>query len=300
MAQKQDIYRLLGDVLGELEFDQSLDVLSGKIGWSKFHLHRRFRRFMGETPKQYVLRLRLESAAALLSADDASVLSIALLAGFKSHEVFVRAFRRKYGCSPTHYRAEAFAGMPKSERATHRNLVRKVGPCIRQFYVPSIEPSGRQKMPMSAIIRKDVEAQPILYIQRRIVRTELQPLYAECFPKIFGHAMKAGLAMAGQPLARYVSTGAGLWTIDCAIPMAEPAPGGGEIEAGFLKAGPAAFAVHSGAYEQLPETNAAIAKWIEDNGYRCDGAPWESYVTDPAEYPDVADWKTEVFWPLAE
>jgi len=28
------------------------------------------------------------------------------------------------------------------------------------------------------------------------------------------------------------------------------------------------------------------------------GAPWESYVTDPADYPDPADWKTEIFWPV--
>ena len=27
-------------------------------------------------------------------------------------------------------------------------------------------------------------------------------------------------------------------------------------------------------------------------------APWESYVTDPGEVPDVKDWRTEVYWPL--
>jgi len=57
--------------------------------------------------------------------------------------------------------------------------------------------------------------------------------------------------------------------------------------------------IHAGPYEQLPETNAAIEKWIEQNGLRVGGAPWESYVTGPGEHPNPAVWRTEVFWPLA-
>jgi AraC family transcriptional regulator len=42
-----------------------------------------------------------------------------------------------------------------------------------------------------------------------------------------------------------------------------------------------------------------MERWMEANGYRPGGAPWESYVTDPGEFPDVKDWRTEVYWPLA-
>jgi AraC family transcriptional regulator len=27
------------------------------------------------------------------------------------------------------------------------------------------------------------------------------------------------------------------------------------------------------------------------------GAPWETYLTDPAEVPDPAEWRTEVVYP---
>ena len=50
---------------------------------------------------------------------------------------------------------------------------------------------------------------------------------------------------------------------------------------------------------RTPETNAAVERWIEEHGFRVGGAPWESYVTDPAQHPDPADWRTEVYWPLA-
>jgi len=38
--------------------------------------------------------------------------------------------------------------------------------------------------------------------------------------------------------------------------------------------------------------------WIEAQGLAPSGAPWESYVTDPGNFPDPKDWKTEVVWPL--
>ena len=43
----------------------------------------------------------------------------------------------------------------------------------------------------------------------------------------------------------------------------------------------------------------AAGNWIEQNGLRPAGPPWEDYLTDPAEHPDPKDWKTDVCWPVA-
>ena len=155
-------------------------------------------------------------------------------------------------------------------------------------------------MSVISIAREERAAQPILYIRRRIARPELRNTLAECFGTLYGHAQKAGLALAGFPLARYVSTGPGLWTVEPAIPLVTPAPSEGEMEAGFLPAGPVALGIHGGPYDLLAETNAAIERWIEANGFRTNGPTWEWYVTSPGEYPDPADWRTEVYWPLTE
>ncbi|HEX4024134.1 MAG TPA: GyrI-like domain-containing protein [Steroidobacteraceae bacterium] len=154
-------------------------------------------------------------------------------------------------------------------------------------------------MPTISITRVQRAPQPVLLIRRRIARADLQAMLGECFGKLFAHGHKAGLAIAGWPLARYASTGPGLWTVEAMMPLATPADGEGEMQAGGLPAGPAALGVHAGPYEQLPETFAAIERWIDANSYRVAGAPWESYVTDPAQHPDPADWRTEVYWPLA-
>jgi AraC family transcriptional regulator len=149
------------------------------------------------------------------------------------------------------------------------------------------------------IVRKEIPEQAVLLIRRRIARSELTGMLAECFGTLFAHGHTKGLPVAGWPLARYVSMGPGLWTVEAAMPLASPAPAAGEIQPGSLPAGPTAFAVHTGPYGQLPDTHATIERWIEAQGYQVAGPPWESYVTDPAQHPDPADWRTEVYWPLA-
>ena len=154
-------------------------------------------------------------------------------------------------------------------------------------------------MPTISVARQQYAGQHILLIRRKIPRPELQGMLSECFGKLFAHGHKAGLPIAGWPVARYLSVGPGLWTVEAAMPLASAVKGEGEMEPGMLPAGPAALGIHGGPYEQLPETYAAIEKWMETNGVRPGGPPWESYVTDPAQHPDPADWRTEVYWPIA-
>lgn len=275
----------------------SLDEMAARAGRTKFVFHRDFRRTMGETPKQYALRLQLERAAAQLVASRETVLRIALRQGFASHEVFTRAFARHFGCTPVCYRAR-YAHVSQIERTRHAALTEAIGPCVHLFRFDRHQTNKRTAMATSTIVRKDFPGQQILYIRRCVVHSQLSAMFAECFGKLFMHGHQAGLPIAGWPLARYVSTGPGLWTVDAAMPLAAPGVAHDEMQPGELPAGPVAFAVHSGHYEQLGETNAAIERWIEANGYKSKGGTWEWYVTDPADHPDPNSWKTEVYWPL--
>src|SRR5215470_4720408 len=101
------LLRLLRDIGACVDTGPSLTTLASRAGASPFQLHRAFRALVGESPKQFTLRLRLERAATRLANRDASVLEVALSAGFNNHEVFTRAFRRHFGMSPSDYRASA-------------------------------------------------------------------------------------------------------------------------------------------------------------------------------------------------
>ena len=155
-------------------------------------------------------------------------------------------------------------------------------------------------MPMLDIARKVIDAQPMLFVRRRCSRAELAQTIGLCLGAAFGYAQKSGAAVSGHPFVRYAAMSAGLLTIEGGCPIAAPAAGAGEVEAGTLQGGAVVVAMHAGAYDQLPATYARIERWIETRGFSAAGAPWESYVTDPGEYPDVADWRTEVYWPIAD
>ena len=279
-----------------------LIAIAKRLGQSQFQFHREFRRTAHETFKQYTLRLQLERSAARLAASNEEILSIALTSGFASHEVFTRAFKRRFGTSPTEYRNRTSMQATKAQRRKHLVFTRAIGSCVRFFHHPahkSFRPRDKTIMPIVSIARKNVEVQHILFIRRRIAPSELQATLGECFGKLFTHGAKAGLPIAGWPLCRYVHTGLGIWTIEAAMPLAIAATSEGEMRAGTLPAGPVALGIHAGPYENLPDTNAAIERWIEANGYALGGAPWEQYVTDPVELPNPADWRTEVYWPLS-
>jgi AraC family transcriptional regulator len=297
MPSHQDILQLLS-VVRDAEGDVSLDALAARAGWSPFHFHRTFRKVVGETPKQYMLRLRLERAAARLAAGPDPILSIAADAGFGSHEVFTRAFQRQFGISPSAYRQGALAGAAPAARARHVSLTDATAPCVGLYHIHATDQSRRHSMPMLSIERRELTPAHVLIVRARCARHELSKTMGECFGKAFPYAMGSGVPLAGRPFTRYLSTGPGLFTIESGCVLASPAPGSGQVEAATLPGGPAAVAMHGGSYDSLGETYAEMERWMEKNGMQPGSAPWESYITDPAEHPDPANWRTEIYWPL--
>jgi AraC family transcriptional regulator len=84
-----------------------LDTLAAVAHFSPFHFHRVFSAWMGETLGDYLRRRRLEIAALRLrSQPGVSVLSVALSVGFGSAEAFARAFKARFGRSPSSWRDE--------------------------------------------------------------------------------------------------------------------------------------------------------------------------------------------------
>lgn len=151
---------------------------------------------------------------------------------------------------------------------------------------------------------RDLAAQPIVFIHRDIPRADLADAIGECLGAVYLHCKNEDLALGGPPFARYTSVEGDRLGVDIGMPLAAPA-GEGKltetgIETGFLADGTAACAVHIGDYAQLGATYGALERWISANGYRPGGAPWESYLTDPGDHPNSADWRTEVYWPVAK
>jgi AraC family transcriptional regulator len=82
----------------------SLAELAGVAGVSPFHFAREFKRATGAAPHQYLIRVRVERAKALLAEGRLPLAEVAFSAGFSSQSHFTRLFHRLTGETPKSYR----------------------------------------------------------------------------------------------------------------------------------------------------------------------------------------------------
>jgi AraC-like DNA-binding protein len=82
-----------------------VEALAARANLSARHFSRRFTAVFGCTPARYVEDLRMSEARRMLSQDGASIQRAAATLGFASADVFRRAFERRFGLSPSAYRA---------------------------------------------------------------------------------------------------------------------------------------------------------------------------------------------------
>ena len=82
----------------------SLELLAQSHAISKQALIRKFRRFTGKTPMEYLSALRLERSKELLKNTTLSIGEIASQCGFENVYYFSNHFKHHTGISPTNYR----------------------------------------------------------------------------------------------------------------------------------------------------------------------------------------------------
>src|ERR1700739_1552990 len=86
--------------------DISLGEIAEVAGVSRYHVTRAFGEATGLSVMRYVRGRRLSEAAKILANGAPDILSVALDAGYGSHEAFTRAFRDQFGPAPETVRAQ--------------------------------------------------------------------------------------------------------------------------------------------------------------------------------------------------
>ena len=97
--------RVLNHIDRHLDDDLDLDRVSGVAAFSKYHFHRQFTATFGLSAHRYVQLSRMKRASYLLAYRNAqSVTDIAMDAGYDAPDAFARAFRQRFGQSPSSFR----------------------------------------------------------------------------------------------------------------------------------------------------------------------------------------------------
>ena len=80
------------------------------IGFTRSYFTTIFHKYTGLSPREYILQCRFRNGCRLLTETDLTVQQIAEQVGYEDYMAFSKAFRKKYGMSPTAYRRGEAAG----------------------------------------------------------------------------------------------------------------------------------------------------------------------------------------------
>jgi AraC-like DNA-binding protein len=98
------LYRSREFLAGSLDQPIGLREAAAQACLSPYHYHRMFVRAFGETPHEFLTRVRIDRAKQMLARDESPVTEICLAVGYESLGSFSALFRGLVGRSPSQYR----------------------------------------------------------------------------------------------------------------------------------------------------------------------------------------------------
>jgi len=279
---RERIERTLLYIQNHLGEDLKLDELAHEACFSTFHFHRIFTAFVGESPGEFVQRLRIEWAAIKLQNTRDEVTRIALDVGYETPAAFGRAFKKRFNCSPLEFRAQ------KRNFSTGSSLL---SPDDRSKEVIDMKPEIRT-----------VPERKVLYVRKT---GSYSTAATEAWEAVCRYAYSQKLVtkdstMIGIGLDDPDITEADRLRYEACITIDKPVKPSGEIGVRTLDGGTFAVFLHKGPYERLSETYRAIySKWLPESGEKLRDMPcYEVYLNRDPRRTKPENLKTEIFVPL--
>jgi AraC family transcriptional regulator len=98
----------------------SIEDLAEMCNASRFYFLKEFRRIMGITPYQYILKMKMDRAKELLMEDDTRVIDVAYQMGFSDQSHFTNTFKKYFGFSPGNFKKQEYNGLDRRVSRTDR------------------------------------------------------------------------------------------------------------------------------------------------------------------------------------
>jgi AraC family transcriptional regulator len=142
----------------------SLEQIADQVLASPFHFQKIFKSETGESPKEYLTRIKLENAVQRIRIDQhLTVFDVALECGFSSQASFARAFRQKFGVSATEFR-----NLSLSEAARLAKWEPSIQRAFQSQVLRQMRPKEMERFHKSVIIKR-MEPLTVLYLPTTMV-----------------------------------------------------------------------------------------------------------------------------------
>ncbi len=93
-------------IVAEPGADWRVDVMARDMGYSRTHFSRVFREQVGDSPKRFLIKTRIQRATEILRETTLQVQEVAEQLGYQDVFFFSRQFKREMGVAPSNYREE--------------------------------------------------------------------------------------------------------------------------------------------------------------------------------------------------
>lgn len=255
--------------------DMSLDELAEVSCFSKYHFCRMFDAVVGETPFEFIKRVRLEKAASMLQLhQEKTVTEIALDCGYNDLAVFSRNFSEWFGMSPTDFRNSTLENSNKNQTLDFSSL-----------YLDSEENGNNNIEQLQSSEVRNITGRTVAYLRHMGPYKGEESLYNDYFSRLLSWADSRGLIDQpnAHPMAIYHDipcvTDEQKLRLSFCLPVPPDTPVDGEIGKMHLSKGRFLVARFVVAPQNIPMAwQWVYDSWFPGSGYLpADNLPYEAY-----------------------
>ena len=273
----------------ESHLDDELDValLADISAYSQFHFSRVFKAQVGESVMSYTTRLRLEAASIEIGLGNKPIIDVALNVGFQTPTGFLKAFKKRFGATPTDYKCmskQAIKHFQENTMETPEIVTRETAYVVftremGDYFKSSDIAWARLSQSLNALEEKFNNVPPTKEIALDANKAELIGI---CYdnPTITDEEKiryDACIAWNEQEIEFLKSEG---------------------FETKTIAAGKYAKVLHKGSYETSEDSWYGLYAWIEKNNIELRDEPsFEKYLNTPEEVKS-SELLTEIYVPV--
>ncbi|MBB6099955.1 DNA-binding transcriptional MerR regulator [Deinobacterium chartae] len=153
-----------------------------------------------------------------------------------------------------------------------------------------------------AFALREVPAQRVASVRRWANYGALEQQAPRAFAEIYACLQRQGVSPAGPPsfLCHPTADFAGWCDFEAVVPVGADLEedGEGNVRVSTLPAARVAYTLHPGDFQRLPAAYSALLAWIDQQELSLAGPACETYLVGMSDSTQMADWRTEVLWPV--
>ena len=261
------INRAIALIDREIDKDLSLERLADEASMSCFHFHRVFSSLTGESVHSFKTRMRMQRALALTQRGTRPQWKeIAGALGYRSPDVFSRAFKRQYGCTPSQFDLQGWwRDRPDREAVLQvSSYFLRPAPPVSSDFIVTLESRPASELILSRAIGAYVEPSRMLAAYDAISETAAQ----------LQVALPGRLSGASQDDPEFVPLSRCRY--DFALEVTDNTPVPKLLLSGYREKGRWAVTRVTGDMEVVDRTwNMLFKSWLPQSGVELRDAPAE-------------------------